>query len=251
MIHTPHFIYETDIAYSDLGPDRLLDQRGLLRILQEAAAIASDEVGYGIKDIERNGVFWILAGWRLEMLERPPWRSRLTVETWPRSMSGFASDRDFLIRCGGALIARATSRWFLVSMSTGRVARVTEQVRSAYEVDSLMLFSEPIQSNGRTPEGVPTAFAATVGRRDIDTNGHVNNIHYLDYALEALPQEVLEHLPNTVEIIFRRQILLGTPIRCLYSQTEDGRHQVEIQSGEGTDTVHHAFVWFYQSVRQE
>ena len=32
------------------------------------------------------------------------------------------------------------------------------------------------------------AFSYTVGRRDIDTNHHVNNIHYLDFALEALPQ---------------------------------------------------------------
>ena len=84
-----------------------------------------------------------------------------------------------------------------------------------------------------------------MGRRDIDTNRHVNNIHYLDYALEALPQEVFDHLPDTVEVVYRRQILLGAAIRCLYSVTEDGQHQVEIQSGQGDDLVRHAFVWFY------
>ena len=66
----------------------------------------------------------------------------------------------------------------------------------------------------------------------------------ISYALEALPEEVFLHLPQTVEITFRRQILLGTPIRCYYSRTEDGRHQVEIQSGE-EKIVHHAFLWFY------
>lgn len=233
------------MTYSDLGQDRRLDRRGYLRILQEAASIASDEVGYGIKDIERNGVFWILSGWRLEVLERPLWRSHLTVQTWPRMPDGFFSDRDFLIYHGETLAARAASRWFLVSTATGRITRITEQVRSAYELDDRVLFDTPIPSSGKSPADAQVTFSTTVGRRDIDTNHHVNNIHYLDYALEALPQDVFDDLLATVEVIFRRQILLGTPIRCLYSRTEDGRHQVEIQSGDGEKVTHHAFVWFY------
>lgn len=235
------------MQYPDLGPDRLLSHRGMLRILQEAASVASDERGFGMKDVPGNGVFWILAGWRLELDERIPWRTRLTVETWPRSMDGFLSDRDFLVRCGGKQVARATSRWLLVSTATGRAARVTDRVREAYapDFDSRVLFDTPIPNNGRTPPGTPAAFSTTAGRRDIDTNHHVNNIHYLDYALEALPEEVAFQLPRTVEVVFRRQILLGTPIRCLYSLTEDGRHQVEIQSGGEEKPVRHAFLWFY------
>ena len=114
---TSYFTYEADITYDELGPDQRLSRRGLVKILQEAAAIASDERGYGMKDIPRNGVFWLLAGWRLELRERPAWRSRLTVQTWPRSMNGFQSERDFLVYCGGDLVARASSRWLLVSCS--------------------------------------------------------------------------------------------------------------------------------------
>lgn len=247
MISTPHFIYETTVAYSDIGPDQRLSHQGLLRILQEAASVASDEVGYGLKDIPRNGVHWILTGWRLELSSRPWWRTDLRVETWPRTMDGFASDRSFLVYAGEERIARADSRWVLVSMETGKPVRVSAAVRDAYQpqLDDMELFGgKPIPHNGRTPEGTPAVFEMTVGRRDIDTNYHVNNLHYLDYAIEALP-EVYRDLPATVEIVFRRQILLGTPIRCLYSQTEDGKHQVEIQSESGDKVTHHAFVWFY------
>lgn len=244
MIYTPYFTYEADVAYPDVGLDHRLSHGGALRILQEAAAIASDERGFGLKDAGRNGVLWILTGWRLELEERPAWRAHLTVQTWPRCMDGFLSERDFLIYEGDRRVARATSRWLLVNASTGKAARITGQVRSAYELDSRTLFDTPILSNGKTPAGTPAAFSTVVGRRDMDTNRHVNNLHYLDYALEALPEEVFHNLPKTVEVAFRRQLLLGTPIRCLYSLTEDGKHQVEIQSGAET-AVHHAFVWFY------
>lgn len=238
------YIYETDITYPDVGMDHRLNHRGLLRILQEAAAIASDERGFGPKDLPRTGVCWILSGWRAELIARPPWRARVRAETWPRSLDGFFSERDFLVWHGEELIARGASKWVLVNAGTGRLTRVTEKVREAYDLEERSVFDAPLLSNGVTPPGTPPAFSTLAGRRDMDANRHVNNIHYLDYALEALPQEVFDRLPDTVEVAFRRQILEGTTIRCLYALTEDGKHQVEIQSG-GEKPIHHAFVWFY------
>lgn len=251
---TAHSVYRTSVTYGDTGPDGRLSRGGLLRILQEAAAIASDDAGYGLKDIPRTGVHWILSGWRLEMAERPAWRAGLEVETWPRTMDGFLSDRDFLTweitGEGRRLAARGTSKWFLVDARTGKITRVTDQVRSAYELGEEVLFRRPLPGNGKPREDAAVTFRTTVGRRDIDTNLHVNNIHYLDYAVEALPEEVYRDLPDTVDIVFRRQILLGTPVQCLYARTEDGKHQVEIRSERDGQITHHAYVWFYDSQKE-
>lgn len=225
-----------------------MSHRGLLRILQEAASVASDDVGYGLKDIPRTGIHWILTSWRVELKSRPGWRAALRVETWPRAMDGFLSDREFLVWHEGAEAARGTSRWVPMDIRTGRIARVNEDMRAAYreQLDGLDLFpGRPVSSSGKTPPGVPAAFETVVGRRDIDTNLHVNNLHYLDYAVEALPEEVYRNMPGTVEITFRRQILLGMPIRCLYSRTKEGRHQVEIQSENNGKATHHAYIWLY------
>lgn len=248
VISTPHYTYETEIAYSDIGPSQRLSHTGMLRILQEAASVASDEVGYGIKDTPRTGVHWILTAWRLEMKSYPAWRTKLQVQTWPRNTEGFLCDRNFLAYADGTLIAEAASRWILVSAETGKPTRITDAERSAYQLhqeDRDVFNGAPLPHNGKTPAGSPVTFETVVGRRDIDTNFHVNNLHYLDYAAEALPEDVYQNLPNTVEIVFRRQILLGTPIRCLYARTEDGKHQVEIQSGQDGKITHHAYVWFY------
>ncbi len=239
------YTYETTVTYSDIGPDLRLCHRGLLRVMQEAAAIDSQNHGYGLLNTEETGLCWILAGWRLEQLERPVWNTPLSVQTWPRTMEGFFSDRDFALYAEGRLAARGTSHWLLVNVSTGRIARITDQVRGAYELGERAMFDTPIPSNSKSALDARETFSTVVTRRDIDTNHHVNNIHYLDYALEALPEEALRDLPPTVEIIFRKQILLGASIRCLTSVTEDGKYQVEIQSGQGKDTIHHAFVWFY------
>lgn len=241
----PRFTYQTTVSYADVGPDQLLSYKGALRLLQEAAALASDACGYGIKDIATKKVHWILMGWRVELLHKPVWSTPICIETWPRTMDGFASDRDFLLYANGELVARATSRWFLISAETGRITRVTDEIRSAYPIEDITVFDDSIPNNGKSLERA-AAFTTTIGRRDIDTNHHVNNLHYLDYALEALPQEVYDHLPGTLEIVYRKQIMLGTEICCLYGKTEDGKHQVEIRSrDESGKTVHHAYIWFY------
>ena len=254
MITTAHYLYRTRVTYNDLGPDGLLNRAGLLRALQEAASIASDDVGYGLKDIPRTGVHWILGAWRLEMAARPLWRAELEVETWPRALEGFSSERDFLVwdvtERERRLAARGTSKWFLLDAETGKLTRITDQVRAAYDLGEEVLFQDPIPRNGKSPADAAVTFQTMVGRRDIDTNLHVNNIHYLDYAVEALPEEVYGALPDTVDIVFRKQILLGTSIQCLYSRTEDGKHQVEIRSGQDDQTVRHAYVWFYDSKRE-
>ena len=62
--------------------------------------------------------------------------------------------------------------------------------------------------------------------------------------LEALPEDLWRRPPSTVEILYRKQIRLGTAVHCFYS-CRDGRHQVEIRSAESRTP--HAFLWFYDS----
>lgn len=214
-------------------------------MLQETAARASDDCGYGLKDIHDKNVFWILTGWRVQLLEHLAWRAPITVETWPRTIDGFTSDRDFIVRSGDVVVAKATSRWFLINTSTGRITRATPELKAAYDMDLTALFDEPLPSNGKSQEDATVTFSTVIGRRDIDTNHHVNNISYLDYAMEAFPQDVIDHLPGTLEIVYRKQILLGTSIQCLYSMTEDGKHQVEIRSEENGKPTRHAYIWLY------
>ena len=238
---TPYFTYETTVRYTDIGPDGSITQKGMLGLLQEAAALASDQAGYGLKDVPVKRVAWLLINWRLEMAERLLWPAPITVHTWPRSLDGFFSDRDFEVFSQGRLVARATSRWALVDIDTGHTTRITPEVEGAYTLDPRAVFDTPVTTLGRANPDAAETFTQVIGRRDIDTNRHVNNLHYLDYAMEALPEEVWKNLPPSVEILYRKQIRLGTAIRCLYS-FKDGRHQVEIRSDQSRTP--HAFVWF-------
>ena len=241
-----HYEFHCKVEYPDLGVDARLSHLGALRMMQEAACLDSSRTGYGPFDVERNGVAWIICGWKVRLDRRPHWGEDLTVTTWPRTMSSHISERDFQIfDSQGALVGAATSRWLLIDVRTGHVTNVTPEIAAAYALDcDSRALEGDMAVAGKSPEGAAETFTYTALRRDLDMFRHVNNLHYLELAREALPEEVLARNLPCVEILYKRQIRLGDRVRFLYSfDGETGKHMVELKNSDGKKS--HAVVWFY------
>lgn len=238
-----YYDYPASVRYSDLAENARLSDTAVLGLMQEAAARASDQCGFGPRDTRVYA--WALCGWKFRIHKRLKWAENLTVRTWPRTMAHRTSDRDFIITDeNGERVVSATSRWLLLDCATGKAAKVTDEIVSHYEFseERALPEGEEIPANGRSPEGAPLAYSYTVVHRDIDTLHHMNNLHYLDLAREALPPELAEHPFENVEIIYKRQIKLGATVHFYYSFSE-GKHLVEIMDEDDRKT--HALIWFF------
>ena len=238
------FEYHTKVQYSDLGEDGFLSAVGMLRLMQEAACEDSASVGCAPGELlEARGIGWVLCGWKLQLGQKAPWGTKLTVGTWPRRMDLHFSDRDFhILDEAGQTVAAATSRWLVLDVHTGRVTRVTEELASHYTLWDHKAVEGEIPMGGKTPEDAEETFSYTALGRDLDTFHHVNNLHYLELGREALPEAVRALPFATVEILYKRQILRGERVRFFYAFTGE-KHQVEIRDDSGRKT--HAFLWFY------
>ena len=238
-----YYDYHAKVQYSDLGEDARLSPTGALRLMQEAACEASAMAGFGPEDTKKQGFGWVLCGWKLQIHRRPFWGEALTVRTWPRTMALHTSDRDFILSDEkGERVISASSRWLLLDTTTGRVAKITDAVSSRYDLWEERALKEELPLNGRSPEDAVCTFTYTVLHRDIDTLHHMNNLHYLELAREALPPEVESQPFANIEILYKRQIKLGDTVHFLYSYTE-GKHLVEIVNQDQSKT--HTLLWFF------
>jgi len=234
--------YPESVQYPDLAEDGLLSPTGVLRMLQEGSARSSASLGFGPEDTQRLGLAWALCGWKVRIYRRPPWASALTVRTWPRAADTHTSDRDFLLLDeAGEQVAAATSRWLLIDIHTGHAAKITPEVRSLYHFrEERALEGDAPSHMSKGPAAAEEAFSYTVLRRDIDTLHHMNNLHYLALAREALPEAAAGKPFENIEILYKRQIKRGETVRFFYA-FEDNRHVVEIRDHEGRKT--HALLW--------
>lgn len=166
----------------------LLSPPALAGYLQEAAGNHAVEMGCGADALARQGLAWVLREQRIEM-ELPVKRGEvLTVETWPSGSDRLLALRDFRVRRGdGRPVARAATRWLVMSLETRRPVRLERVLEERLRAPAERVFAgpEPLLPEVARADGERRL---DVRYQDIDRNLHVTNASYLAWALEALPE---------------------------------------------------------------
>lgn len=209
-------VFEIKLAvqFGDVDIRNRLTMKGALRLMQEAANCHSDQVGYGVNNIEKTNYSWVLYQQRCRLLKRPRWNTQLTVRTWSRGADGLICLRDFeMFDENGERIAIAASGWLLVNASTQRMEKMPSGMMDEYGTVERSVFGEPLQRLKALP-GAKKNWEYTVLKRDIDINRHVNNLCYLDYAVESLPEGISETDFNDVDIMYKKASYQGDRIAC-------------------------------------
>lgn len=226
----------------DIGKNQQVKNRALLEYLENIGAYHSDLAGYGAKDTEKTGVTWILLDWKLQVIKRPSYGDTIEIHTWGKGMNKFFTYRDFeLYNEKNELCAIATSKWALIDIKNGKMARLTEEIVEKYELEEKDVFPQRELEKLKDTEEYSSYINYTVIRKDIDINQHMHNLYYLDLAYEALPEQVYrEERPfDNVRITYKKEIKLGETVTCNYTK-QNGKHIIVIKSEDGKTT--HAII---------
>lgn len=232
------------IGLEDVGYSNKITNKAIIKILENAGGMHSESLNLGLNSIEITGFSWILLGWKVKVIVRPRYNEELTVNTWGRESNRAFTYRDYeLYDESGNLCIIATSKWAIVDIKNGHLAEITPELIEPYKCEEKKVFNSDYSFKLKEPETIDREIRYKVQRRDIDINKHVHNLYYLDFAYEALPEEIYENCKfNNIEIMYKRQTKLNDEIKCLY--TKDGEQNiVTIKSID--DNLLHAIIKLY------
>lgn len=233
------FTYEYKTRYTDVGSNNKLTLKALVATLQQAAISHSEQAGYGVSTIDQTHLAWLLLDWKIQVISYPHSNKILTVKTWPRTFDKLYSYRDFEVFDENTnLIAIASSKWFAIDTESKKIRKLTPEITEAYgESVTKCVFENAFNEKIKVPEDLKLNFNYEIQRRDIDTNGHVNNLNYIDFALETLDEDIYNsNTLHNLEVIYKKEIKLYEEINCYYS-FEDAKHVITIKSKDN-ETVH-------------
>lgn len=236
------FQHDFEITFKDIGNTNRLTPKALLEYLETIAGMHSNEVGYGLNDIEKTQLTWVLLYWKVRILSSPLYGERLKIQTWGRNSVKFYTYRDYSVYDSkGNLVAVATSKWLLLNAKTMAIEKITPEILEPYQIESTNVFEKEAEVNKlEEPSNYSQMFPYQVLRKDIDINQHMHNICYLDLAYEALPNHIYQQANfKNIEIMYKKEIKLGEIVHCFYSQMEDS-HYVTIKNED--DTKLHAII---------
>ena len=200
---------------------------------------------FELYNIKKTHLAWLLLDWKVQIISYPYSNGSLTVKTWPRVFDKLYSYRDFEVYDEhNNLIAIASSKWFAIDTVNKKIRKLTPEITEAYgEPVSKSVFENPFEEKIKVPEKLKLNFNYTIQRRDLDTNGHVNNLHYIDYALETLPEDIFSNTTfNNLEILYKKEIKYNEKINCYYS-FENNKHIITIKNED--NSIIHAIVKLY------
>ena len=156
--------------------------------LQDIASRHADSLGFGFHDLEESGHFWILARLHLRIDRLPGFGEQTTVLTWPSGNERLVALRDFLISDPNGPIGRATTSWVTMNVKTHRPDRPEEVLHKRFIPERDRAVEFPTKAVTRLKDGEHFA-ELTARRSDMDINGHVNNVKFVELCLEAVPLE--------------------------------------------------------------
>jgi acyl-ACP thioesterase len=184
----------------------------LLNYLQDSAGEHAGRLGLSVIDLFKRGLTWVLSRYHVLIHRYPALGDRLKVTTWPSGKHGHFATRDFEVADGeGRPVLRATSSWMVLDLAQKKTLNVEDVVGRTYAIERRAL-EDPFAS-------LPVLSASDPGIRfrvetaHLDWNRHVNNAVYVQWALEAVPSDILlGRCPMDLEVSYRAEALYGDEI---------------------------------------
>ncbi len=202
--------------------------------LLNCAGIHAAERGFGIAELNENHYTWVLSRLAVEMEEMPRAYEKFSIRTWVENVYRLFTDRNFeIVNAAGKPIGYARSIWAMISMETRKPADLLA-LHGGGITDYICDKECPIEKVGRVKvnEAEPVArYTAKYG--DIDLNGHVNSVKYIEHALNLFPLEMFrEKSLRRFEVAYVAESYYGDTL-CFYrEQVGEGEYDIEIKKND-------------------
>lgn len=215
-------------AYGHLSPQRLAGY------LQQAASESADALGFGIADLNRRGLTWVLIRLKWQLEAALVLGDEVTVETWPSGVERMAALRDFRVRRNGVEVGRAITTWFVLDLARRRPVRPAPLLAGWLAERTEHVIQPPQEALGTMTEWTEER-RFWVRYADIDINQHVTNATYVEWALEAIDAETWTRCRlASLDVQFIAECTLGVQItsRAAHEQPQRWRHSMARDNDE-------------------
>jgi len=188
---------------------------------QESAWRNADALGLGYEKLAKKDRFWILSRLYIEMYKYPLWGETIRLETWPKGMESLFALRDFRIKSadGNELLGAGATAWLIIDGTTHRLQRIEHVCEDmpCYPQNAV----EHKLGKITLPSNMTLQACIVAGYTDIDVNNHVNNVSYLNWAVNYIPLVNENMTICSAELNFLSEARLHSKVELFYGKEDE------------------------------
>ncbi len=241
----PPGCYVWRIRTNECGPDGFAKLPAILNLFQEAASLNAQELGFSRSNFMNQGenISWVLTRLKVKIERQPRWGDGISILTWPTTARKIAARRDFIILDSSTRkIGAATSEWMLIDLAARKIVSLPDSVGSLSDPAREPALKDDAFSQLRWTCTEPVdALEFHARRSDIDLNGHVNNVRYVEWMLECVPPE--RGFCKELELVFKSETFAGDRVLAEAVEVSDGVFMHKLSAPDGHVHVLAKSVW--------
>ncbi|KAI3714368.1 hypothetical protein L1987_72967 [Smallanthus sonchifolius] len=234
----------------EVGPDKTVTLQSILNLLQETAlnhvwmsGLLGDGFG-ATHGMMKNNLIWVVTRMQVQVDHYPIWGEILEIDTWVGASGKNGMRRDWEIRSHttGIVFARATSTWVMMNEKTRRLSKMPDEVRgeiSPWFILKQAIKEESLEKIDKLDDNAKYINSGLQPKRsDLDMNHHVNNVKYVGWMLEAIPDECLENYQcSNIILEYRRECGSSDVVQSLCEPEELGIIKDGVQDYEDVNYI--------------
>jgi medium-chain acyl-[acyl-carrier-protein] hydrolase len=213
-----------------MSPSKLVD------IMQETSTMNTENTDIPLKWYVENNMAWVITHWDIKFIEYPKLNDSLVCCTYPTAFRSTQGSRMFEVhRDDGTAMALGHSHWMLVDLAEKKLVRPPQNMIDGYGETKEPPFVGDYAVFKTKEMTEINSERFTAHRSALDSNNHVNNTVYIDWALNAIPDDIYDkNVLNRMKIVYHNQCLYRDLVDITVNQLADGNHLAYAVRDDGT-----------------
>jgi len=234
------------VRFGAIDKSDRLTLNSIFDYFQEAAISHAENLGVGREEMARTGQLWILSRMSVLVSKRPKYCEKISVRSWPRGWEKLFAIRDYEIKDSkDTAVVSARSAWLIVDIEKRRPLRPQSVMDNMPLNEGLNALSQ--EANGAAGLSERENLQKTGERKahysDLDFNGHVNNVKYIEWIEDSLDHALLEKSGKIrIDINYLNEIMAGETVE-LFS--------VPIYKEEGPENASADYAFAFEGRKKE
>jgi acyl-ACP thioesterase len=183
----------------------------------------------------KNGITWVLLRFEIRLTgDMPAAGEVVTVKTWPVGVNKIFFRRDFQVSSNGNPFASAVTEWTVFDTvsrkATSIPRRMVEELtppKADRAIENLNWKLPPLRDAAESSSFI-------IRKTDIDRNGHVNNVRYIEWVLEKA--EGGGSLAG-ITVIYRAEAIYGETVTLKTFISEEKQMLQGIFNADGKELI--------------
>lgn len=211
MVNT--FTKKYEVHYYEVDYKLRCKLSSIIDFICDVGTQQSESVGGGIEYCTNNNCAWVFYKYDIKMYRYPRFGEIISLSTTPVGFKKFYGLRKYIIRDEkNEIIGEALALFFLINIEKRRPMRIQKEQYDFYGVSGDVDYDINMDKLERF-EGEEYYKQFDIRYSDIDSNKHVNNVKYVEWAIEAVPIEVINNYQLTrIKVIFEKETTYGEKI---------------------------------------